>query len=94
MAFALLLAMETFNNEAARYKIWMCILVLASAAIIAQKAYKSKAIVGIATSVFALVWLAPIFSETVFYSVDGWFFSAHSILSLAAAVGAFTYLKN
>lgn len=94
MALALLVAMETFNSQPARYKIWMCVLILASALIILQKAAKSKAILGIATSLFSLIWLLPIFNSDIFYAIDGWFFAAHSILSLAAAVGAFTYLKN
>jgi hypothetical protein len=94
MALAVIVAMETFGNHGSRYKVWMCLAILGSALFIAKKALSAHSIVGIATSLFSLMWILPIINSNVFYSVDGWFMISHSILSLAVAVGAFSYLKN
>lgn len=94
MALAVFIAAETFGGHEHRYKILMCLLVLLSAAVIAWKAFAAKSIVGALTVALSLLWLRPIFDATFFYSVDLTFMLAHSALSLAVAVGTFTYLKN
>jgi len=94
MALAFYIAAETFGSHEHRYKILMCALVLISGAYLARKAYSARSIVGLATATFTLVWIAPLFDATVFFSVDLWFMLAHSVLALAVAVGAFSYLKN
>lgn len=94
LAFSVIVAAATFQNHAQRYKISMSVLILVAAVFIAKKAWTSNSILGMATVLYSLVWLAPIIHNTVFYTVDGWFMVAHSILALAVAVGAFSYLKN
>lgn len=94
MALAFYIAAETFGSHEHRYKILMCALVLISGAYLARKAVAAHSLVGVATAAFSLVWIVPIFDATVFYSVDLWFMLAHSVLALAVAVGAFSYLKN
>jgi len=94
MALSVFIAAETFGSHGHRYKVLMCALVLLSALFIAYRAIKAKSILGIATTAFSLVWVGPIFSTTMFYTVDLWFMLAHSVLALAVAVGAFTYLKS
>ncbi len=94
MALSVFIAAETFGSHGHRYKILMCALILVSAVVIAYKAVKAKSILGIATTSFALIWIGPLFSTTMFYTLDLWFMLAHSALALAVAVGAFTYLKN
>jgi lysylphosphatidylglycerol synthetase-like protein (DUF2156 family) len=54
----------------------------------------SRSIVGIGTVIFSLIWILPIVNANIFYSLDIWFMLAHSILALAVAVGAFTYMKS
>jgi hypothetical protein len=94
MALAVYIAAETFGSHEHRYKILMCLLILVSAGYLAFKALAARSILGAATALFSLIWVAPIVDTTVFYSVDIWFMLAHSILAMAVAVGAFTYLKN
>lgn len=94
MALAVIVAMETFGNHGARYKVWTCFLFIVSGIYLAIKARDKRSIVGVATGAFSLIWLLPVFQPTVFYTVDGWFMLSHSIFSLAVAVGAFTYLKS
>lgn len=94
LAYAVIIAAATFQSHAQRYKIGMSVLVLLAAVFMAKKAWTSNSILGISTAVYSLVWLAPIIHRTIFYAVDGWFMVAHSILALAVAVGAFSYLKN
>jgi hypothetical protein len=94
MALSIFIAAETFGSHGHRYKILMCALILVSAVVIAYKAVKAKSLLGIATTAFALIWIGPLFSTTMFYTLDLWFMLAHSVLALAVAVGAFTYLKN
>ena len=94
MSLAVILALETFNNKATRYPIWLTIIVLASGTFIFYKAKSAKSYIGLATSIFSLSWIMPIFNTDIFYHVDLWFFTAHSILAMAVAVGAFSYLKN
>jgi hypothetical protein len=94
MALAVIVAMETFGNHGSRYKVWTSFLIIAAGCYLALKARDKRSILGIATGFFSLVWVLPIVSSTVFYSVDGWFMLSHSIFSLAVAVGAFTYLKS
>ncbi len=94
MALAVYVALETFGAHGYRYKISMCALVLLSAIYIAKKALAAQSIVGIATTIFSLIWIAPIVNANIFYTVDIWFMATHSILSLAVAVGAFSYLKS
>ena len=93
MALAIYIAAETFGAHQHRYKILMCLLILISAAYISTKALATRSIVGIGTVGFSLIWVLPIVNDNVFYSVDLWFMLAHSILALAVAVGAFTYMK-
>jgi hypothetical protein len=94
MALAIYIAAETFGAHQHRYKILMCLLILISAAYISTKALATRSIVGIGTVGFSLIWVLPIVNDNVFYSVDLWFMLAHSILALAVAVGAFTYMKS
>jgi hypothetical protein len=94
MALAIYVAAETFGAHEHRYKILMCLLILISAAYISTKAFASRSIVGISTVIFSLIWVFPIVNANVFYSLDLWFMLAHSILALAVAVGAFTYMKS
>jgi len=94
MALAVYVAAETFNSHDQRYRIFMCILVLASGAYIARKAVSSKSILGLITAAVSLIWILPIVNATFFYSVDLTFMLAHSALALLVAVGAFTYLKS
>ncbi|MSX18288.1 MAG: hypothetical protein F2803_00015 [Actinobacteria bacterium] len=94
MALSVYIAAETFGSHDHRYKILMCILILISGAYIASKAIPAKSILGISTVLISLIWILPLINDTVFYSLDIWFMSAHSILALAVAGGAFTYLKN
>lgn len=94
MALAVYVALETFGKHDYRYPISMCVIVLLSAAYIAKKALKAESIVGVLTVLLSLLWIAPIFNSSFFYSVDLSFMLAHSALSLAVAVGAFSYLKN
>ena len=94
MALSVFIAAETFGSHGHKYKTLMCVLVLTSAVVIAARALKAKSFLGIATTVFSLIWIAPLFNSSVFYTVDLWFMLAHSILALAVAVGAFTYLKS
>lgn len=94
LALAIYLALETFGKHQYRYQVSMCVLILACGAYLAKRALNAHSIVGIATSIFTLIWIFPIFNESLFYSVDLTFMLAHSILSLAVAVGAFTYLKR
>jgi hypothetical protein len=94
MALAIYVAAETFGAHGHRYKILMCLLILISAAYLASKAIPSRSVVGISTVIFSLIWVLPIVNANVFYSVDLWFMLAHSILALAVAVGAFTYMKS
>lgn len=91
---AIIVAMETFNSSGHRYKTWMCYLIIASGIYIAKKAFSTKSILGIATSVFSLIWLAPLLDSNFFYNIDLNFMLAHSALSLAVATGAFTFLKS
>jgi hypothetical protein len=94
MVLAVYVAIETFGSHHHRYKVMMCALILISAAYIAKKAWTAKSSVGILTAIFGLIWIAPIVNANVFYDVDLWFMLPHSIFSLAAAVGAFSYLKS
>lgn len=94
MALSVFIAAETFGSHGHRYKILMCVLVLTSAVVIAFRAFKAKSIIGIATVLFSLIWIYPLINSSVFFTVDLWFMLAHSILALAVAVGAFTYLKS
>lgn len=94
MALAVFIAAETFGSHEHRYKILMCVLVLVSAVVIAMKAIPAKSILGLLTVAFSLIWVGPLFDSTFFYSVDLFFMLAHSVLALAVAVGAFSYLKN
>lgn len=94
MALSVFIAAETFGGHDHRYKVLMCILVLASAVVIAMKAIPAKSILGVLTVAFSLIWIAPLVDSSVFFSVDFFFMAAHSILALAIAVGAFSYLKN
>jgi hypothetical protein len=94
MALAIYIAAETFGAHNHRYKVLMCLLVLISAAYISTKAIASRSIVGIGTVIFSLIWILPIVNANIFYSLDIWFMLAHSILALAVAVGAFTYMKS
>jgi len=94
LAYAVIVAAVTFQSHAQRYKIGMSLLILVAGVFIAKKAWVSNSILGISTALYSLVWLAPIIHFTIFYTVDGWFMVAHSILALAIAVGAFSYLKN
>lgn len=94
MALAIYIAAETFGSHNHRYKVLMCALVLISGAYLGYRALKAQSIVGAATALFSLIWILPLVDKTVFYSVDIWFMLSHSILSLAVAVGAFTYLKS
>ena len=94
MALAVYIAAETFGAHEHRYKVLMSALVLISAAFIGYKALKAKSLLGLATVATALIWIAPIVNENVFYSVDLFFMVAHSALALLVAVGSFTYLKN
>lgn len=94
MALAVYVALETFSSHHYRYPITMSILILASAAYIAKKAIGSKSILGLGTAIFSLIWIVPVINSAVFYNVDLSFMLAHSILSLAIAVGAFSYLKS
>ena len=94
MALAVFIAAETFGGHDHRYKVLMCLLVLASAAFIALKALKSRSILGALTVAISLIWVAPLIDSNFFYSVDLKFMLAHSALALAVAVGAFSYLKS
>jgi hypothetical protein len=94
MALSVFIAAETFGSHGHKYKVLMCVLVLTSAVVIAARAVKAKSVLGIATTAFSLVWIGPIIDSSIFYTVDLWFMLAHSILALAVAVGAFTYLKS
>jgi hypothetical protein len=94
MALSVFIAAETFGSHGHKYKTLMCVLVLTSAVVILARALKAKSFLGIATTAFSLIWIAPLFSASVFYNVDLWFMLAHSVLALAVAVGAFTYLKS
>lgn len=94
MALSIFIAAETFGGHGHRYKILMCALVLISSIFLAKKAVAAHSILGIATVVFSLIWVLPIFDATFFYNVDLFFMLAHSALALAIAVGAFSYLKN
>jgi hypothetical protein len=94
MALAVYIAMETFGSHQHRYQVTMCVLILLSSAYIAKKAFAAKSILGGATALFGAIWIAPIVNSSVFYSVDLYFMLAHSILSIAVAVGAFSYLKS
>jgi len=94
MALSIFIAAETFGSHGHRYKILMCALVLISSIFITKRALAAHSILGIATVIFSLIWILPIFDATFFYSVDAFFMFAHSALALAIAVGAFSYLKN
>jgi hypothetical protein len=94
LAYAVIIAAATFQSHAQRYKIGMGLLVLVAGVFVAKKAWDSHSILGMATALYSVVWLAPIIRSSIFYSVDGWFMVTHSILALAVAVGAFSYLKN
>ncbi len=94
MALAVYLAIETFGSHNYRYSVTMCVIVLLSSAYLAKKAFLSKSIIGAATALFGLIWIAPIIDSSIFYKVDLSFMLAHSILSIAIAVGAFSYLKS
>ena len=94
MAYSVIVAAATFQSHPQRYKIEMSIVVLVAGVFIAKKAWASDSILGIGTALYSLVWLAPLVHPTIFHTVDGWFMVAHSILALAVAVGAFSYLKN
>jgi len=94
MALAVYVALETFTSHDYRYHLTMSLLVLCSSVFIAKKALSAKSIVGTFTALFGLIWIAPIVNANVFYSIDLSFMLAHSILSLAVAVGAFSYLKS
>ena len=94
MALAVFIAAETFGGHDHRYKVLMCLLVLASAAFIATKALAAKSLLGLLTVAISLIWIAPLVDATFFYSVNLTFMLAHSVLALAVAVGAFSYLKN
>jgi len=94
MVLAVIIAWETFSSKDIRYSIWMSALVLISGGLIVKKALSTQSVLGILTATFSLLWLLPVFNSEFFYSVDLTFMLAHSILSLAVAVGAFTYLKS
>jgi hypothetical protein len=94
MALAVYIALETFGKHGNRYQISMCALVILSALYMAKKALAAQSIFGLATSLFSLIWIAPILDKTVFYNVDLFFMFAHSILALLVAAGAFTFLKK
>jgi|GEM_PF-2529313 hypothetical protein len=93
-AYAVIVASLTFQTHAQRYRIAMCVIILLAAVFIAKKAIASTSILGIATGIFSLLWILPIFDSHLFYRVDGWYMLAHSALALAVAFGAFSYLKN
>lgn len=94
LAFSVIVAAATFQSHAQRYKIGMSVLIVLAGVFIARKAWTSGSILGISTALYSLVWLAPIIRSSIFYTVDAWFMIAHSILAIAVAVGAFSYLKN
>lgn len=94
MVLAVIIAFETFTSRDVTYSVWMSALVLISGGVIAKKAHHTQSILGILTAAFSLLWIIPVFDSQFFNSVDLVFMAAHSILSLAVAVGAFTYLKN
>lgn len=94
MALAFFIAAETFGNHHQRYSIFFSTLVILSGFFIATKAIPAKSILGLVTTAVSLIWIAPLVSANVFYSVDLFFMLAHSALSLLVAVGAFSYLKN
>jgi hypothetical protein len=93
-AYAVIIASVTFQSHAQPYKAAMCLIVLLAGIFIVKKALAAYSILGIATAVFSLIWLLPIFNHKIFFTVDGWFMLAHSTLALAVAYGAFSYLKN
>lgn len=92
--YAVLVAMATFQSHSQRYKIEMSVIVLVAGAFIAKKALSKYSIVGVATGVYSLLWLWPIFDSTVFYKVDLNFVIAHAILAMGVGIGAFTFLKD
>lgn len=94
MALAVFIAAETFGAHEHRYKALMSLLILASGALIAYKAFGARSILGLLTAALSLLWAIPLFDEGFFYSLDLTFMLAHSALAMAVAVGAFTYLKN
>ena len=94
IVLAVITAAETFRTGDAQYKLWMSVIILASGAFIAKKAFDAASIAGIFTGLFTLVWVIPFFDSQFFYSVDATFMILHSIYSLAVAVGAYSYLKN
>lgn len=94
MALSVFIAAETFGGHDHRYKVLMCLLVLASAAFIGWRAIATKSLLGLLTVLISLIWILPLVDKTFFYSVDLTFMLAHSVLALAVAVGAFTYLKG
>jgi hypothetical protein len=94
MALAIYIALETFGKHGNRYQVSMSILVLLSALYIAKKAWSARSIIGVATTLLSLIWIAPIINTSVFYRVDLFFMLTHSALSLLVAAGAFTYLKR
>jgi hypothetical protein len=93
-AYAVIIAALTFQNHPQPYKIGMSFIVLLAGAFIAKKALSAGSILGISTAIFSLIWLLPIFDSHIFYRVDLWFMLTHSLLALAVAFGAFSYLKN
>jgi hypothetical protein len=94
MVLAVVIAFETFSARDARYSVLMSALVLIAGGFVGKKALSAQSLLGIFTAIFCLVWIIPILNPDFFKSVDLTFMLAHSILSLAVAVGAFTYLKN
>ena len=94
LAYAVIVASEAFVAHPDGYKKWMAVLILVAGLFIGKKALNAKSILGLATTVLSLVWIAPLISSSVFKTVDLSFMLAHSALALAVAVGAYTYLKN
>lgn len=94
LVYAVVIASETFVAHPHGYSTLMSLLVLIAATFIARAAIKARSILGAATTALSLLWIFPLFDSGFFEKVDLTFMLTHSALAIAAAVGAYTYLRN